>query len=411
MKLKFLIVLVIICLGESCSKTSNSLPNQEVIESLSTYTLSYDSKIVPKNEFELIVQDTIGKKLLDTIVSLNKSITLNLKTSAKLFNITTIVYYSSIKKYLINTYLHANFDKWNMLSSIDLRNSLNSQTTNQPAQIHYYNSPVFYDHVWFTNSFGPGTFTETHRTSNKTIDIAYNRQSNDLAYLIIPSLKLYKLSPTLTNNDTIDLSNMDTATGVKFVVPPGLSFVSTDIFGYTKENDYAGFYRLYNNPSYRYISNYDLMYPKTGFREFELWGTWKDDNNGLYEHFSLADSVSSYIHFPGSFQLTNFQNSNFNIQFTEAPPTFYSSSWTSNSIYLWTIFQTPEKNEVNPQSLNISINSKYLSNIDLSSIKLNNVTQYNATGYTYQSFFNKYFDSLSRGNRNIRVLNKYTKFF
>src|SRR3954463_15456493 len=120
MKQRFLIVLVIIFLVQACSKKSDVPHAPEAIEPRSSFTLGYYSKIAPLNEFELIVQDTLGKKILDTIVTLNSSLNLNLKTADKEFNITTIINYTRINKYFINTYLNVSFDKWNMVSTIDL---------------------------------------------------------------------------------------------------------------------------------------------------------------------------------------------------------------------------------------------------------------------------------------------------
>lgn len=88
----------------------------------------------------MIISETGGKILLDTIAPFNTGIVASLKTNQASVDVTTVYYSSSASTYYVNTYKEVNPSKWVLAINGTFYAPLGSLSY-QYADIYYYNIP------------------------------------------------------------------------------------------------------------------------------------------------------------------------------------------------------------------------------------------------------------------------------
>jgi len=314
-----------------------------------------------QSEFELIISEPGGAVLLDTEEPFNSTIVANLHTDDTLVDVSTIVNDIVTHQYLAYTYRAVNVSEF---STVVPGNSLitlpNSQ--GQPAQIYYKNAPTSVPLGWFFNS---GFYSTNFGLSNSLTDfsIQYTQHQNTYTYLYMPQSKLYKFHLPVSETDTVDLSQMDTAATPVLQVPSGDTITYLYLAGLTDSTNLNTALLLYTNQPYM-----PFGYPTKYIQKYQTFALAQNGSEQFF-YSNFSDSVPSVMPFPGesSYTLYSTQNNNFDIGFNGVVPCYFATNWSSANIY-WTVYQSPDSTNIQAYSFLTSLNSRMLAAQDLSAL-------------------------------------------
>jgi hypothetical protein len=183
-----------------------------------------------------------------------------------------------------------------------------------------------------------------------------------------------KFHTHVTNNDTVDLSQMDTAIAVKFTRPAEYATVETcNLTGYWDTTDYSNSVLLYSevvappiNPAA------DVEYPKEKPEAYELNVSFSNSSNDQVSYYSYGSTVPSTLALPDEFvyNLSSATPSLFSVNFVGSKPTYYETLWTAGGVY-WMYYASPDSTTLHPLSTLTALNSKLLQGQSLSTLTLN----------------------------------------
>lgn len=340
-----------------------------------------------QSEFELILSETSGKKLLDILASVNTNISATVYTADSLIDVTSIQYDSVYKKYDCKMYKAVNPSRW--VTSINTGNiplSLPS-TGGQQANIYYINAPSLGQSDWYFNNGESGTPSASSLNGN-SFSVTYDQFKNAYTYLYIPEDNLYKFHRPSTLSDTVDLSQMDTAAGVTIPCPAGGNIILYNLVGVIDTTDISTAVLLHTfqslgsgSASFGYPPKYVQKY------ETEAWSE-SNDNSEQYVYYNYSDSVPGALAFENhpTYTLNATGNSQFSVSFNGPKPTYYATVWSTGNLE-FEVYESPDSSLRALPQLE-SLQSTMLAGQDLSTLALIDFNYEMAKGYDYLGFFN-----------------------
>lgn len=337
---------------------------------------------------EIIITETGGKILLDTMSPYPNALVATLNTTQTLVDFSVVDYDTANVQYVIKTYKGVNPSKW---LSVDAQSYKVQYPTGNfvEGNIVYKNLPaVPFNPVWIADwavgttgggfSYPPGYLVISDFTE-------YNL--TNYIYLLSPSAGLYNFHIPQGINDTVDLSQMDTAIMLDFKLPAPFTIQFCKLYGIMDTTDLSKSIWLYTN-NMGGVPIPDLEYPSKLVQEMELNVTALTGTKGSADYYSYGNTISPNLPLldQSAYTLSTTQFNNFTEQFTTVHPSYYYSQWTGGKIN-YQLYASPDSTNLNPQALLTSLNSKILQGQALSGLSLSTFYFENATGLDYADFF------------------------
>jgi hypothetical protein len=383
MKRNLVLFLATLCLFFSCKKDDHGTAPVPPPVTDSTKTGSININLSTSNRAEeIIISETGGKVLLDTMSPYPNALVATLKTNQTLVDF-TVVYYDSVDiQYQIKTYKGVNPSKWLTVGAQGY--NLGTTTTSVTANVVYKNVPVAYNPIWFADyigvgagfSYPPGYIVVNYEQLNPA----------NYVYLRLGPAGLYNFHiPPQGMNDTVDLSHMDTTIKLNFNLPATFTLQSTNLNGVMDTTDFSKSLWLFSTQS---GVTWDLEYPGKLVQKMELNVSGTNSTNDYAFYYSYGDTISPTLPLLGrsAYTLSSTQFNNFTEQFTTVHPSYYYTEWQAGKIY-YQLYASPDSTNLNPQALLTSLNSKILQGQALSGLSLSTFYFENATGLDYADFF------------------------
>jgi hypothetical protein len=392
---KLLIVLSLGLLFLSCKKEKD--PSFQIKQQPTEHlvNLSFVDNVASSN-YELIITDSNGNSLLDTIMLVNKIATAKFLSNETKFNITTIEL-SDNRYYNVKTYYQVNPSQWNINQNFIQVHQPKTADVGIGPHIYYKDVPKL-DPLLLSFPLYTGGNEGTYNRNANTVSMDYSKPDPYYSYISIPSLGLYKFHQTVTSHDTVSLAKMDSLSSITYPVNFAVSPYNTrELIGYTKKNDYSTYTKLWDD-QYDYWKTYgDFMYPSTGVEQYLLRYTIFDDN--LSAHYSqvLSDKMPTTLEFLDDSYVKVMKNNpnNFEITFPKAKPSVYGlyfSSTVTDSLN-WMVLLPSDKTTLNGTGKLVDLKkSKLLKTFDFSSVVPMAVELTKADDYNYYDYLNIIFD-------------------
>ena len=336
-----------------------------------------------QDKWELIINEPSGKLLLDTVANENTAIKATLHSSSQLVNFTLVEYLSSFgTRYTITTYRNVDPRTWKGLPSQSFLGPVNADPVSfTSAQLNYIHPPSLpiqnYPDITLSTSRASSGFSVLSYDPNYAayqpgglLSVSYNRAGNNPIYTLMPQLGLYKFHAPTSNNDTVDLSHLDTAVSVNYSLPASFTPQSTDLFGYSDTTDLTKSTQLYDN-FYDGELPADVEYPRTGVQTYELIEyVANTSNQGLY-FYSYGSKVPATINWvnPTDFTISANQQDSFSVAYNGAKPSFYSMNWQAGNNIYFEIYSAPDGTVLHPYTWFSGLGSKLLQGQNLASMK------------------------------------------
>jgi len=396
LKTKFLLAASVVLLVTACRKKDilSGQSGQPLTEH--EFDLSYVDNFESDN-YELIVTDSNGKFLLDTILPVNQRITVKLSSNETKFNMTTIEL-SSGQYYNVRTYYQVNPGQWNINQRFIQVHQPAATSPTQGPYIFYKDVPDV-DSTLLPFPFYTGGNSGVYHRYDQTLRMDYNAPDPYHSYVSIPSLGLYQFHKTLTSHDTVSLARMDTLLSITYPKNFDVSPYNTrELIGYTKKDDYSTYTRLWDD-QYDYWNTYgDFVYPSKGVEQYLVRYNVLDDN--LQSHYSqvLSDKMPASIEFldDSYVNVVNKDPNNFEIAFPKSAPSVYGlyfASTITDSLSWQVLLPSTKTNLKGTNKLVDLKKSKLLKTFDFSSVQLLGVQLTKADNYSYYDYLNIIFDS------------------
>jgi len=383
-KLLYLSILALSSLLFSCKKDSTHTSTS--VAPPVTGTMNINLSYNPGSAFELIISETGGKILLDTLTPASgNNIIATLKTNQTLVDYTLVNYDSGASAYYASTYKGVNPSSWTWLTAGDYF-APEGPLPSRSASILYTNTPVGNIYPYIFNDY-VGTFSSSP-TNTSAGDLAFNYSqngSNNYLYLLFPALGMYNFHIPKGLNDTVDLTSMDTAVMLNFNKPAEYTMQSCTLIGVMDTTDFSRNVVLYG--FLHYPGTPDMEYPRKLVQKLELSANAASSNNDYASYYSYGDSIPSTLPLAdeSSYTITSTQNTNFSLKFLSAAPSYYTTGWKTQGI-TWALSASPDSTTLNPLSLLTALKSKMLQGIDLSGLSLSSFGFEAAQGLDYAGF-------------------------
>ena len=361
------------CLLFSCNKTNHGTPSPTV-----TGTMKINLANAPTTSGEeVIISESGGAILLDTMSPFNGSLVAPLKTNQTLVNFTIIdTPFNTQVDYRITTYMSVNPSLW---ATIDQGSYFapSNLSVGSPGAVYYENIPnVSYNNFLFDDNYSYDPAEDLPITSQGSGYLGLNclkTVNSSYLYLLFPDSRVYNIHLSQSLDDTVDLSHIDTAVTMNYAVPPPYTLTSTYLTGIMDTTNYNRSLLLYLYPLTPGLP--EIEYPAKGVQKYELNVLADYGNNGSASYYSYANTIPSTLPFPAepAFTLTSPLYSNFSVQFNGEKPLFYQSIWENTTIY-WNLYSSPDSATITPQHLLTSLHSKMLQEQDLSTMTTHSFT-------------------------------------
>lgn len=338
---------------------------------------------------EVIISDSGGKVLLDTMSPYPNPLVATLPTAQTLVDLALVTYDTVHTTYFVTDYKGVNPSKWTNLESSGYYNVVYphapSTITNTAAV--YVNPPAVAYTNLLCNDYVSGFGSTSGMPAPGYLDVTYQLNApGNYTYLIFPLSGLYNFHiPPQTGADTTDLSKMDTATIVNFTKPPDYTIQSIALYGIIDTTDLARSVYLYNKYSTEAIP--DLEYPGTTVEDMELFIT-ATNADGTAHYYSYGNSIPSNLAFPepSSYTVSSNQGNNFAVNFGSNQPSYYFTQWGNGKIGL-TLFAPGDSTSLNPQAILTAMNSKLMQGQSFSGLQLNDLFFETPAGLDCAGFF------------------------
>lgn len=335
---------------------------------------------------EVIISDSGGKVLLDTIPPYPATLVAALPTAQTLLDITLIWYDTPESNYSVTTYKAVDLTQWTSLKVIGNTNNYGlvyPQLSATNADVVYKNTPSNPGSEYLIGDFiRDYDFTQGSPVSGY---LNANYQSYNLGnwvYLLFPYSGLYNFHQPQSPTDTVDLTNMSTATTLNYTKPAGFTGLTSFLYGLMDTTDISRTVCLYAN--FGNIGLPDVEYPTTSVQKMELYMSFYPTPNDYIDYYSFGSTIASTVSWPSesNYTITSSQASNFAVSFSGVHPTDYSSTWKVGGNW-FTLYASPDSATTNPQSMLASLKSKLLQGQDLSAPVLSSFYFETATGFDY----------------------------
>jgi hypothetical protein len=395
MKYTRLSLLFFTCVLLSCKKESSPAP-APLPANLNINT-GYDPYFTDVNKYELIISEN-GKVLLDTITGRNNKIIAGLTTISSFLDVTVIHADTPTGQYFINSFIHVDPSRWAMILNNISYYSPITVPQGTKATLHYINAPSDAPH--FVNTPMPVTHSEI--LGSGTLDVSYDRYPGYYTYLLFPSTGLYHFYIPSGDQDTVDLTHLDSAVKINFNLPAQVRQRLTFLNGFMDTTDFTKYLDLYSNLELT-SAPYDLEYPKTAVQKFEFAGIFGNGNYESSGYYSFCDTVPTQLPYldASSCSFGSTKNDEFTVQFNNIQPTYYRTDWVAGKI-TFKLFSAPDATTQHPLSFLNQQKSILLKNQDLSGLKLQNFNYEVVAGFDYAGYFNYVFNPELLNKKRVR---------
>ena len=406
MKLNITVASLILLSFSACQKDIDQ-PNNAT--KTVTFNIGYNQTRMVG--YELIITETTGELLLDTIIFTSNKIAHTVNAKGDAFNITTIGK-DSAGRLTINTFKGVNSVNWD-ITPFPFKYAMHPGTppsgvknsityTNIPTTPPNSNMPAFVFTTLFSRQATTMGFNMPY-----SISVEYDRTNPPLTLVIIPGLKLYKLHEANSASSTIDLAKMDTAVSISYSKGTGYNRYLS-LWGYPTAGDYQNWVHLFY-PLF-ILKDTVLFYPKSNLiKEYELTGQYQNSKE-TYEFYNLANSVPTSINFLDSTYFTSsYNNKKFQISFPKDKPTYYSLRLISAN-FSWNVYVPLDETTLDVQELINTLKTQWINKSDLENHKLNSVMIDQITDFTYPAVLDYIYNPKELEKKKIKTFRTYRKY-
>lgn len=394
-----IIFLILSYLVVGCKKDHSSAPIPVKLDSLhinlNLPASRIGQQIDPLNIYELIISESGGKVLLDTVTPYNSPIITWLKTNQKLLDITTVKKWATTGSYLIHAYKAIDLTAWVNIPDNDSVQLPSGGTPNPPAVLGittYTNVNVpmgsYYNVL---NSYG----SDAGLAYNRIMYSRYNTFPGDYAYLIFPTLGLYNIHIITGNGGMVDFSNPDTAVWVPFNKPAYYSTSRFNISGYKDPSDLSRLINLtYYSANGDQISDASgMFYPgKKYFKKYSFSYYVSDGTNNNSAGISLpyVDTIPNNppVPDPSWYNVSLAKDTTVSVDFKTHKPTYYDVTAHVGDIQ-FRLTVPGDSTILRPVGFFIALKSQLLNNQNLSKMNLDQISIVSDAEPNYQAYWSK----------------------
>jgi hypothetical protein len=218
-----------------------------------------------RSNYELLISEPGGKILFDTVTNYNQTITSDLTTLATLVDVSVIYPYNFAPgqaQYIVNTYKGVNLASWTSIPLSDSVPGAVYPVANGNATLELENLGAVTGALWqfMCNDNNDTTHSPQGVVSSNDMTITYPNEGDQYAYIAFPYNGLYKLHKIQGQNDSVDMSQLDTANLLSFTWPAEYN-LNVLLYGYIDSTDLSN--RLLLAPGhgdYSHNYTYEAMY-------------------------------------------------------------------------------------------------------------------------------------------------------
>ncbi len=418
---------LILAFGLACCKKANPVPPPPVPPGDSTVvvppklhmSLSYllrQSTITggQRTNYELLVSESGGKILFDSVTDYNKTINADLQTGATLVDVSVIYRFnlSAGGQITVNTYKSVDLAHWKNVPLSDSVPGAVYPVVTGTATLRLTNiavPPAFYWQFMSNTDPGPVASPEGISYSND-LTVTYPYEQDKYAYIAFPYNGLYKLHKIQGINDSVDLSRLDTAEKVSFIWP-ALYNINTLLYGYLDSTDLSKPLLLApGHGDYTHNYSYETMYPR--HKEFQKFDLALTGNPAQFDPSLILqagvswynlDTIPVNIPFPDQsyFSVNHKSPDSFAVSFLKQKPTYYtfSSSFGTGGADNFLLTVPGDSTVLNPKkALMVSLQGKLLKGVG-PAMFINGFTFIMDDDPTYKTFLNKQADVVLANKR------------
>jgi hypothetical protein len=360
---------------------------------------------------ELIISESNGKVLLDTIAPGQTTVNASLRTNATLVDLSMISQYQP-PIYTIYTYKGVNPSGWKTAVAGSIPEISVKPLTLVPADILFTHIPST-DRIQFSQFVG-STFSYNYSAHFDSVDIGYGQVPGNTSFLLIPDNSVYVVYKPRGVRDTVDCSTIgyDTATTASFPASTNYGLQTLDLLGITDTTNTATVAYLYN-----YFGSglsQQIMYPsRTKMQAYILSAKFiTQATNESYAIYNYGSTVNTAINYPpaSAYSINSAQTNKFSVTFNTAKPTYYTLALTNSNIR-WNFFASPDSSTVNPIGLLTAQNSKLLQGQNLSTVSLSSFGYTTVPAMGFSDYLHFTTDTVWLKGRHVTHYESYGKNF
>jgi hypothetical protein len=338
------------------------------------------------SNYEIIISESAGKILLDTISPPNTDIVASLKTNANLVDITNVYFDSYANSYNVVTYKAVDPSTWTSIYSGSYHAPVGGSPSNVPAEMFFTNIPSG-NSILFSNCTAEPPNSFTIDVLAKTLDVSYHLHASNYAYAIWPNEKRYSMHIPQGPHDTIDCTNLDTTKELALTHSPLYDFYHSRLIGILDTTDFTRSLFLYDNYLTPLFTLPELLYPEKNIQKYELMTEWLSGNNENIAAYSYGDKPDGHIDYPDNtmYSITSILNNHFSVDFKSVRPSYYNTNWQAGNI-VWTLYASPDSAVLDPLGILSAQKSRILQGQSLGALKLLSFQFENVQGFDYQGY-------------------------
>jgi hypothetical protein len=399
-----LMTMAVLCLA-ACSKSGPkpNTPPGNTDSTTTTGTLNINCTLpFAGAQTELLVSEPGGKLLLDTVATSAGPITAALKTNDTIVDVTLVETSNYASNITVDTYKSINPSR---LSSLVMGNYPISYprapSDATESAIYYYNLPAIQPaylippnmnaNIFFTNYPFNYYSSFSEMQYENTVRVDYDNYIGNYAYFLLPQLGLYSLHMQQNQTDSVDCSQLDTATLLTFNRPTPFTTISgsSTLFGimdtstFTKVIDFRDYQQL------AMISGVDYEYAPIPVEKYEMNYFAGYPNGDVVNYYAYTPKLPQTLPLPqeSNYTVSSAQQDDFSVTFSNFKPSYYQVT-LSDSLVGYTIWMSPDSANIQPVPFLTNLKSKLLQNSSLNSLQLNRFAFADFNGYNYAAFFN-----------------------
>jgi hypothetical protein len=389
----------------SCTKDKDPQPVAKVSE----INFRFDTHI-QSIDVELVIAQKDGQILLDTVLSTHTNHNLSVHSVETTFDVTTLMYNPSNKWYQMNTYRDVNPNNWHLNNA----GSPSAPVQHDRGTITYTNLPA-YDNTLFFMSRNLGHASMTW--SGSTFKVVYDRTiPQDVTYFLLPKYGKYVLAEVTENQTTVSYNQAVSAAKHTFNKPSGITNFNAYLYGYSDDGVYNRRMMLFGIGGPKPTAEYDIMYPVTGFKNFDLDVTYYDAEHYWHTQSLRAVNLPTQIAFTSKsdFTVTKSDYTDFSMTIGQDKPSIYSMEWLHNTEDLkliWNVYSSPNQTSFKAKTFLENMNFESLDTKHVPALKLARVISEKAVNFDHQAFLDNKANTTASKNNPISASRKIQKSF
>jgi hypothetical protein len=377
-------------LATACNKHNNAPTPPTRADSTHTYTinLSYpDSSQTPATDWELIITEPGGKRLLDTIVPINVNVRSTITTTATVVNITSVE--MGPKDTAFRVIMLAGIHPNAIPTPVPIA-AISPQRVgptvirlanfwNTPS--HDLQHPIYYSQDIFLGADWAQTGTIGRRVNNSVL-------------VTWPSKGLYHFYPWRSvAADTFDLALLtDTAATLNLTTHAGYSRPNVFLEGIMDTTDFSKTIFLYN-----YVYNIynsvasDIVYPPKNVQKYDMRATYNGNDSTQVTVYSYGNTLTADHPWMDTtnFSLLSTQQDSFAVTFKNIALLYYETQWKASGMNFF-VYSSPDSTSRRPLTLFNSLHSSKLQSLNISTLSPVYLYLFTAPGFANYADFMTY---------------------